>query len=375
MSAVFTSFSTSSSDFFKSTLDTNLSTLVVDDDSQVLQKVFNSMLNNEIDTGCLPPGVRFLYPGLIVFEKPPTKKLIQYLPYSLSEMEDSEEAYYNEEEEVYEEVTPIDLEGNLKVFEVPIPWQLYIITYSTSLSSMYHVTSVKMFFMNTSLLGQDTNLYSPYIPNFYLDGHMCPPRIESSDEILRYPQNVEGAISCAYDWVWNTGFNRDLVETIYSTADVDNPLMQELNSSFYNPKNIPTFYNFMSKKTLEEVTSCSWLNPSYFSYHNRDPIYLYRIPFYYDMFVDYVNKNPYRYAHLSDEEKYSLGNFSDWFGNSFYKQKTFADIIQFFIESYKHVEHEDHVYYFHHILNSVSSLNLNFNQFVNNCHKIMGFSS
>lgn len=248
-------------------------------DISSLSEYHNSLNKKTLESGLLPPGLRFSIPGFLIFERPPTHKLVKYIDYSVDEISTANHEGYSfdrDDDEGYpSSVSSSDLVEN--VYEIPVPWQIYFVQYSTNPSSKYRTTYVKMLFSNTPLRGPETQLYMPYVNNFYADGTLCNPMFEDYEEISRYPQNIEGVIASAYDWVWNTGFNADLHECVTQTSSqiyndvVDNPIMKDLIiNSQSNFEIVTQFYKLISKMSLEDVVSSTWANPAYCSHFERD---------------------------------------------------------------------------------------------------------
>lgn len=218
---------------------------------------FNGLDHEYLDSSLLIPGLRFSAPGILVFERPPTKKLIQYVDYDLDglcELEDEEQ-----DPDIYRKY-------------IPIPWQVYIVTYSLNPVSKYRVTSVRMYFSSTPLNHPDVTLYMPYVNNFFTNGLLCNPRFDTYDEISRYSQDLQGAISSAYDWIWNTGFNKDLYECVIETLKQTirkNTIVKNINHISINSGSIHHFYQLISNYEPHDVVLEEWANPSsgvYFTY-------------------------------------------------------------------------------------------------------------
>lgn len=226
-------------------------------------KFFTDNDYNILDSSLLVPGLRFSSPGLVVFERPPTKKLVQYVDHNL-------EALYELEEE--------GEEPEYHNYYIPIPWQVYIATYSMSPSSKYRVTSVRMYFSSTPLNHPDVNLYMPYVHNFFANGALCNPRFDTLDEIERYPTNLQGVISSAYDWVWNTGFNADLYECVMETVAQtinNNSIVSKLReNNKHLGSSVPhNFYTLLSNYDVHDVVNQPWANPSILSHFYSDRNY------------------------------------------------------------------------------------------------------
>jgi hypothetical protein len=301
--------------------------------NNVLENTFNT---SSVETGLMPPGVRAIFPGIVIFERPPTMKLVQHVNNTVSQLQtDPDDLDYDEDSGSY-----YDQEGNqveyedyvqnqVKDYYIPIPWQLYIATYSNLPSSKYYVNSVRMFFMNTSLHSPNVELYAPYIPNFYVNGLLCNPMLDSFDDINRYPKNVSGVIASAYDWVWNTGFNDDLNENIKLTitTNVNELCNLQLKQSFKHSHNfVGAFYDYISNFSLEDINSCSWLNPSYGAHHASDLNNNYFQEKYFNAFKkQYILEGNFDEGitiHSVEYREWLINNMSDF-------KKTYKDVLEY----------------------------------------------
>ncbi len=150
----------------------------------------NPLQNSFVDGSPYFPGVRFLAPGIVVFERPPTYQII-----------DLDHDYRDN----------INDDTNSSQYYIPIPWQVYVCIYNPTDMRLH---SVKMFFANSFLSDADQTVYCPPLFNFYSNGNLCRPFFASMEDIEKYPQDINGIIASAYDWVWNSGFNFDITENI-----------------------------------------------------------------------------------------------------------------------------------------------------------------
>jgi hypothetical protein len=284
----------------------------------------------------MPPGVRAIFPGVVIFERPPTMKLVQHVNNTVSQLQtDPDDLHYDEDSDSYydDEGNQVEYENyvqnQVKDYYIPIPWQLYIATYSNLPSSKYYVNSVRMFFMNSSLHSPNVELYAPYIPNFYVNGLLCNPMLDSFDDINRYPKNVSGVIASAYDWVWNTGFNDDLNENIKLTINNNvNELcsLQTKLSLRHSANFVGGFYDYISNFSLEQINSCSWLNPSYGSHYASDLNANYFREKYFNAF-----KKQYILEGNFDEgiTMYSI-EYKEWLVNNIDSfKKTYKDVLEY----------------------------------------------
>ena len=63
----------------------------------------------EQDTGLLPPGVKAIFPNIVVFERPPAYQNVFYIPDTVHQ----------------------NMLDTQQVYRIPLPWQLYIAVYNT----------------------------------------------------------------------------------------------------------------------------------------------------------------------------------------------------------------------------------------------------
>jgi hypothetical protein len=136
------------------------------------------------------PGVRYYNDSIIVFERPPTQ-----VPFTYSL-------------EYRDNIT--DSSASCEYY-IPIPWQVYICEFNPN---TYRLLDVSMFFAKSSLYDLDQDICAPPLFNFYSNGTLCRPFFSDSQDILKYPQNVFGITAAAYDWIWNSNFNYDIVDNI-----------------------------------------------------------------------------------------------------------------------------------------------------------------
>lgn len=145
-------------------------------------------------SGLLPPGVISLDKNIVIFECPPSFKLVEYA-------------------ETYRDHISSDTQFNSSY--IPVPWQTYVAIFSND----YMLVDTYMYYSRNpiSQFGFSEKVFLPVLPNFYSNGHLCRPFYASMDDTT-YPSNVSGVIAAAYDAVWNSGWNMDLVDTIINYA-------------------------------------------------------------------------------------------------------------------------------------------------------------
>ena len=214
--------------------------------------IFISLYQDSKDTynynsnSIIPPGLIHIDKNFLVFERPPTHKLIRIYNQYLHDINDDTRLYS---------------------YYLPIPWQVYIVEFDPNNN---RTCLVKMFFSKSSLVNFDQQLFLPPIPNFYVNGLLCRPFFTSMDDIERYSADVPGIIESAYDWIWSSNFNLDLSETISSVYVQKKPIQLSrgmTDSSHLSYKLgmsvINQLYTYWESLPLSEVTSFNWANPAF----------------------------------------------------------------------------------------------------------------
>lgn len=216
------------------------------------------------------PGVRYLSSNIVVFEMPPSYKHLDYV-----------EAYREDSNEDSTEMS----------FHIPIPWQIYIATFD---SSNMRLTRVQMYFSDTPITDFGQQIYLPPLLNFYSNGELCRPMFSQMEDYEKYPQSVAGVIASAYDWIWNSGFNFDITETIseYIVSGkwktmMENSTASENHKEFMRkymeavryssnklePSIVRNFFNLWQSIPIENILSCKWIsfckNNNFFSHEYR----------------------------------------------------------------------------------------------------------
>lgn len=248
-------------------IESNVSKIIKYIDSMVKPQIDNIDSIQNFHSRFLPPGVRYITPGLIVFEKPPTHKLISIF-------------------DDYKDT----LSHNTRVtdYYLPIPWQVYIASYNPKDMRLY---SVKMYFSNSSIYSSNQHIYTPPLHNFFANGKLCRPFFSTMEDIEKYSQDYSGIIASAYDWIWNTGFNLDITQNIaefiyttkhqqfkpYLTDPSDHialHFLDTLSSNSLLPRNLDIsyvhrFFSLWEKIPLENIISLKFSNYSPTDYYDN----------------------------------------------------------------------------------------------------------
>jgi hypothetical protein len=225
--------------------------------------------NNSIlkDTGIMPPGLLYATKKFLVFEKPPCYQNVSI---------------------IYKQVDNINYDFDEEnIYRIPIPWQLYIIKYHESNDEgqlQYYTTDVRMYFMKNSLMQADQEMFMVPIPNFYSNGDLCRPFFSDMDDVEKYSKDFSGVIQSAYDWIWNSGTNLDLTETVakyyaFYQDKKENTILEKITQPFFSSihkesyyisdEYISAFFKAWEKFDLHEVSNINWVknsqNPRFYS--------------------------------------------------------------------------------------------------------------
>jgi hypothetical protein len=289
---------------FSSAFDSS-NLLVKNIDSSLISTIRNSFDISNININSIfPSGVLYYDDSLIIFQKPPCKKNINYIAKLEADISKNDS---------YEE------------YEINIPWQIYFIKYETSNLAMdssneeyVYISSIHMFFKNTQLNSFEDSLFTAPIPNFYSNGALCPPRYAKVEDTL-YPKDdnyINTLISNGYSSIWNSNYNADLTACVADYFfSINNHYIEKSNSiignksfpsSFVSQKSyycdmthISKLFSIWSELSLQEVTSLQWANPSQYEMYTHE------------------------YSHL--EENYLYDYYSDTTGYSFEDDEDIID--------------------------------------------------
>lgn len=235
--------------------DNEFNSFVTDHFSQ-----FNPIKSKKVDSGLLQPGVKMIGDNYLVFERPPTFKNIFHIPFQKDDIDYEDEKY------------------EPSIYRIPLPWQLYFVGFNPKM----YVITVRMFFMQNSLMSIDQDLYLPPLPNFYTSAMLCAPSMSTLNDIDRYSKDHAGVMACAYDWVWNSGTNNDLTEaclSYWTQISKNEGILQNLDEDIYlanfsptshfklshmryacSRKQISLFLSNWEKFTLPDVCQMPWPN-------------------------------------------------------------------------------------------------------------------
>lgn len=227
----------------------------------------------------LPPGVLYADNSIVVYEKPPCIKNYFHI--------------HSQVESIKEE----DVD-NQYVYSIPLPWQVYVVKYGGQPDELY-IEDVYMYFSNSSIQSFDQPIYLAPITNFYANGKLCRPYFDNMSDVVVPNNDVLGLIELSYNWVWNSGYNADLTESLLQAFiwgyGKGKPIFSGIPSSIkYNPigtyyttnESSHVFFASWEKTPIEEILFTQWPTP------NTSERYM---PYYSDVFsanrLEWSNNN------------------------------------------------------------------------------------
>jgi len=260
------------------------------------EKSFLSRMQRNFSTnifsGMLFPAIRYSIPGLLVFERPPINKMIQHIDMPVDYIKDD------------------SIKDHIHSFDIPLPWQLYIAEYNIHTMLL---TKVHMYFMNESFKGCDQIMYLPPLSNFFANGALCRPYLASMEDIERYEKSLSGIMASAYDWIWNSGFNHDLVEgplTVYSSkkSSFHDPtyVRKPATASWHryvHPLDTINVYRTWEKRNLNNILETNWPNLSVTNLWDSEV----------DWFYQNAMEYPYDYANIDLPECDGLEEYAEFY--------------------------------------------------------------
>lgn len=196
-----------------------LNEFLMNEMSIAFMQMFDNAEKRNIFQQFFNPGLIAVSPNYVIYELPPTSKLIEY---------------YSTSRECIQEGTISRTE------KIPLPWQVYVAIHD----GKYNLIDTFMYFAKDSILknGFKQPVFLPFMPNFYHNGLLCRPFYASYEDVSRYTKNIPGVMHASYDAVWNSGWNFDLYDAI-----------MENTSNFMRNRHKNDFKNNLESKNLGSI--------------------------------------------------------------------------------------------------------------------------
>lgn len=137
--------------------------------------------------GLLPPAVRWVSPDrkTVVFERPPS---VQYIEVAWAKQVEAHDA-------------------RKYSWELPIPWSEYVVHFD----SEYNPIIIHTYLRGAPLMDMSDHVCLMPMFNQYANSSLCKPVVGTWEE---HPPTISWGVQEAYNMVWNSGFNLDLIDTL-----------------------------------------------------------------------------------------------------------------------------------------------------------------
>ena len=194
----------------------------------------NLISRTTASSGLLPPAVRYISEDrkCVIFERPPAHQTVEFILES-QEMADKT----NRERYTY---------------NLPVPWTVYAIIFD----DYYLPVSTYCFFRNKPI--ESFNSYLGLVPmlNFYSSSKLCPPVAAHTSDLK---PSLSNGLSIAFDMVWYSGWNMDLLDAMKIGASCGAPTKNFNTGS--NRSSTLAWYQAWSQLSMEDILKVGWPNP------------------------------------------------------------------------------------------------------------------
>jgi hypothetical protein len=223
----------------------NVGPMPIKPEQKKLSKIFQ--IPDNIDSGLLVPGLISFSKNVVIFELPPAFKLVSHVPFNKDVINDE------------------ILSRNIVDSYIPVPWQVYVAIFDNE----HRLIDTYMFYARNSIIthGIEEYLYTPALPNFYSNGLLCRPFYASSEDVNKYDKNISGVIAAAYDSVWNSGWNTDLIDALVDTgySASQNAPSGKHSKEYFSKQDL----NYKFDQIISSLTKIS-----YYEKHKAFPCYI-----------------------------------------------------------------------------------------------------
>lgn len=203
------------------------------------QFIGNMKRVSDFNVGLMPPAPRWISrdKAMVVFERPPMRQLIEYIPRERIQINESRD--------------------NSKItqsFELEIPWTSYLVYFDKS----YLPVTIKVFVRNSFLTSMEDRVHLLPLLNFYNNSQLCNPGQGTFEGL---PKTLGEGINMAYNMVWNSGWNFDLKDAL--DVGYRHGMPRKLRGLYDGWDAITKGWHLeWSRMTRDEVLQCTWPDPS-----------------------------------------------------------------------------------------------------------------
>ena len=183
------------------------------------------------DLGLLPPAIRWISDSqrVVVFERPPTVQLVEM---AMARRDDIQ--YFTE----------------ISHYSLPIPWTVYYVLFD----EYFNPVMVQVFCRNEPITDWSSPVYMLPMLNLYFDSSLCNPIFEKFEPC----ENLSEGVQAAYNMVWNSGWNLDLVDTVNYCMERGVPTAPSGSKSRDSMIN---YFKSWEKMSILQILETDWKEP------------------------------------------------------------------------------------------------------------------
>jgi len=184
--------------------------------------------NNREDLGLLPPAIRWISSTqrVVVFERPPT---VQFIEIALARRDD-----------IYEST-------ETNSYHLPMPWTVYYVLFD----DFFNPVMVQVFCRNEPINDWANRVYMLPLLNLYLDSTLCNPIFERFEPC----SNLAEGIQYAYNMVWNSGWNLDLMDSVNHCMGFGIPCSPSGSKSL---NTLANYFRSWEKMSILDILETEW---------------------------------------------------------------------------------------------------------------------
>lgn len=191
-------------------------------------------------SGLLAPALRWISKDkrMVVFERPPMIANIEYYPVKRDEI-----------------LPPEMMKKTLRSYEVPIPWTVYLVYFDAE----YTPVETRVYARNSPLQSMKSEVGLLPILNLYGSSKLCNPIFEKYEAM---EPTIANGFNSAYNAVWNSGFNFDLMDAVTGAMQAGVPFPDfKTGQTLGGTNSIDVWFKYWSKLSLADVLTCEWPIP------------------------------------------------------------------------------------------------------------------
>lgn len=193
-------------------------------------------------SGLLAPALRWISKDkrMVVFERPPMITSVEYYPVKRDEIGD-----------------PKLMKKALRSYQIPIPWTVYLVYFDAE----YTPVETRVYARNSPLQSIKSEVGLLPILNLYGSSKLCNPIYEKYEEM---EPTIANGFNSAYNAMWNSGFNFDLMDAVTGAMQVGVPFKDYktgMGNNVGTGGSIDSWFKYWSQLSLADVLSCEWPIP------------------------------------------------------------------------------------------------------------------